>query len=680
MGYENIQDLPRTNKNKMKFFQELAPDKGMEILVKKALNLEALRFSMDLFVGRAFDITRDKITSFNVFTPSATQNMSTIGCYIPDHVHASDCPQVQFTYDILQSKDEMVKQRLKQLNIQLGTGEIKFNYQSRNGFNVFNSDSTKKMTAVYEKHLIKLEVMNNSDTPISEDLKRTVQQLPTTYNKKDVKNVEAWTNFFKTYGTHYVSTSFIGGSIVFEINNVDDHKVRSTFTSNSGGINAFLGNIFGGDGYSSSSSDSLISALKKNINIIILGGNSAKASDLVTSQNQEEFLNRLHAWEETILENPMVTDSSISLREMADVINRIQPNIVHDMKTAILDLYNTKLKYEVPCSEPTRQADRQANKSDGGSNCLMPQTLILTPKGQVLISELKMGDTVLNGLGQQVKVLGVNKVYSIGNQTQIYGFKDTELGEKPFFTGGHTFLAPFKGSSHKNFSKNLLVANKLELKKFHPQMKTEFCVQEMPKIGGINLTGFNICDFHPNVTRVPQLTLKMIKEGQELYFLAVQGNEGTYIANGLVCYHELPNFAAWPRTFEVIGKTAASLTKTEEEINFESFLCLRNLAIQISHEWKFFMENNISGQKNNEKVGHMNTKNLSQSSCDETVLGINHMLEQLPKILNNSHSANFGMFLYAMSGETLHQYLDVLVLNSTPLIEIADRIIIRQFN
>ncbi|CAG7633813.1 unnamed protein product, partial [Allacma fusca] len=397
LGYRNRSDLPKTKKDVIAFFREISPDKGMEILLRKSFGLEAPNFTVDLYIGRAFDLTKDRTTSFVVLSPG-THTLANTGCYMPQYIISSCCPEVKFTCNIAHTAQEMMQQRMKELKIQMSCSKIGFNFSNREGYSIFSQGSSNTLTAVYEKRILKLEIKHNA--PISQELTSAVEGLPTVYDRHNQANVQQWKTFFNTYGTHYINTSYLGGSVVFTMSNVDGSKGQSSFQSTQGGISGFLKGIFGGVEYSDSSSSSSSSSFsRKNMEILVRGGNSAKASQLALSNNQKEFTDRLTAWEETIWENPMVTDSSVALAEVADVVNQFRSGVVNAMKVATEDLYNARLEYEAKLAEPTKQGDSDANKG-GDSSCLTPETLISTPRGNVPVKFIQAGDIIIDQYGR----------------------------------------------------------------------------------------------------------------------------------------------------------------------------------------------------------------------------------------------------------------------------------------
>ncbi|CAG7816006.1 unnamed protein product [Allacma fusca] len=119
--------------------------------------------------------------------------------------------------------------------------------------------------------------------------------------------------------------------------NVDASSGQSIWRSSQCGFSEFLKAIFG-TGYNNSS---LIS--RHNLEIQVHGGSSAQASHIACSSSQKEFVDRLTSWEETIWENPMVTDSSVALTEIADAANRFRSHVVNAMKNAAVHRYNGTL-------------------------------------------------------------------------------------------------------------------------------------------------------------------------------------------------------------------------------------------------------------------------------------------------------------------------------------------------
>lgn len=653
LGYEKRQDLPKTKKDSMKFFREIAPDNQMEILLKKSLGLEAPTITADLLIGRGFDLTKDCTTDFIVMS-AGNLNLASVGCYLPESVAATACNEVKFMCNVADSTPKMIEQRLKELKIGVGIGKCELNFNQRDGYNIISKGSSSKMTAIYEKHLIKLEMRH--DSKLSEELKTAVKTLPSIYDKHSEENIGQWQKFFNTFGTHYINTSYIGGSVVFDMTDFKDSSRQSNSVVNQGGLSGFLGSVFGSNNDSHTSS-SFTKFDQKSLGIIVHGGNASKASELALSSTEDQFIQRLAAWEETLWDDPIVTDSSVSLVAVADAIGRFHPIVGNGMKHAASDLYNGSLEY-AETVEPTRAGDSAANKVlslKESSNCLTEETLISTPTGSKAITVLKSGDYVLGKNGRPSRVIGVNKVYPPCCNTYLFGFKNSGVASKPFFTNGHTFLHP---------SGNILVQNKSILEVSHPQMKTEFKVMEMP-LQNIDILSFDNGNLKPTV--VTELICGNVKEEQELYYLAVEG-DGTYIANGFVCYHELPKFAAWPQTFAAIFESVKFLNaENSHAFTKDDFNRLMKLSLDIKFKWEILV-------KNNDTLNDVASPQMTFNNSFENALSY------LEETLNNAHQANLGMMLYSSCGELLYRFLDAEGRSSGSFIKSAQEIIAREFS
>ncbi|CAG7730083.1 unnamed protein product, partial [Allacma fusca] len=147
LGYKTRSDLPKTKKDIIAFFRELSPDKGMEALLRKSLGLEAQRYTVDLLIGRAYELTKDRTESSLVLSPG-TLVLSNVGCYMPEYVVASCCPEVKFTCNFAHTAQELMQQRLKELKIQVSSGTSGLIFGHRDGYNIFSQGSNNTFTAV----------------------------------------------------------------------------------------------------------------------------------------------------------------------------------------------------------------------------------------------------------------------------------------------------------------------------------------------------------------------------------------------------------------------------------------------------------------------------------------------------------------------------------------------------
>ncbi|CAG7815046.1 unnamed protein product [Allacma fusca] len=145
---------------------------------------------------------------------------------------------------------------------------------------------------------------------------------------------------------------------------------------------------------------------------------------------------------------------------------------------------------------------------------------------------------------------------------------------------------------------------------------------------------------------VPGLTSETADECQELYFLVVEG-DGTYVANGFICYHELPRFEAWPKTFAAIFETVNYEKFSQsgnQEFSLEQFKDLVKVTEKIRNQWEILV-NNVRPAED-ETNG-----NVSED--------FQRILSHLGLILNDQWKSSFGMILYSRCGEFLHRHLDV---------------------
>ena len=322
------------------------------------------------------------------------------------------------------------------------------------------------------------------------------------------------------------------------------------------------------------------------------------------------------------------------------------------------DLYSVKSEYEAPAdvaaAVPDRDAAREENKLESGK-CFTGDTLIFTPEGPIPIATIQKDQLVLNKDGNAVRVVALVKVYALG-MFKLYGFAGTERGHKPFFTSAHPFLGP---------AGEILVVDLPSLFLSHPQLKHmddgAVCVKQMPP-RDIQLLALS-SDTCLEVVTVSHLTSAVFKD-EALYFLVVEG-DGSYVANGFVTFMEMPNFSAWPKTFEIILGTVSYFKdnfKPFEVFDLDTEKSLRKLVYRIKHEWFYVINNNQT--------------NFSKFQT-EPVLKREKVLENA---MNNNFTANLALMLYADCGELLHRHVDQLGMDKSPFLSAAAACIVTEFS
>ena len=304
----------------MKLFSSLSPDLGMLSLLQKSIGIKPPEFLIDVPIGRTYDITQDKVTDFNAIASSGNK-FAHVGCSLPSHVKATESDSAEFTCDRVSTMSDYYQKRLKKLGISVAPPQVSPNFTLRSGYNLTTSENSTKMTAVYEKKLLKLECKSGAGP--SEELVNLVKKLPLTNDKNDAINTEQCKQCFKAYGTHYVKSVCLGGSITFEINRTESVAASKKYDQYDihDGLSAFLHSIF-----TKSLDDNMSGTFVANnyVKIKVQGGKSSLATtELSLSRTYEEFSRRLQQWEETIWENPVVLELSIGLGELSDLI--LQP-------------------------------------------------------------------------------------------------------------------------------------------------------------------------------------------------------------------------------------------------------------------------------------------------------------------------------------------------------------------
>ncbi|CAG7821336.1 unnamed protein product [Allacma fusca] len=164
--------------------------------------------------------------------------------------------------------------------------------------------------------------------PLNPEFERMVQELPKSFSKCQRG---LWQEFINTVGTHYVSTGYIGASVVFEIKNLNPDAVHRLDES-SYSMDSFLNYLL-----------VLPRVLPTNredshLNLIFVGGDPIRGEELQNSRNKFEFFPRLKRWEYSIWDNPIVSDMHVGLSEVADLVTTIDARTGKALRAAVKDL------------------------------------------------------------------------------------------------------------------------------------------------------------------------------------------------------------------------------------------------------------------------------------------------------------------------------------------------------
>ncbi|CAG7734061.1 unnamed protein product [Allacma fusca] len=322
----------------MGLFRILSPDPGMENFLKTALGLTAPCFQFDLLLGRAFNIIRDTVTDFQVFE-LGEMSFNEIGCSLPCHVKATCAQKGQLTWFYAPLKKDLDAQRLLQLNLERGPRSSVLEYETRPGFNL---PSTEKLSAVYEYHLFQIDFKPTA--PINPAFETIVSNLPKTYDVRNEDNRNQWREFLATVGSHFVSSAFIGGSLIFELQYPSEETVANLNASQLS-PEVFFTCLMDMKALRPGSSQ----GAGQDFSVIVMGGDKSKGEGLVKSENIDELIRRIKDWEASVYDDPIVTDNNIGLSEVAEVVDHIDAVKGAALRSAVLDLHNIKLKKRRNC-------------------------------------------------------------------------------------------------------------------------------------------------------------------------------------------------------------------------------------------------------------------------------------------------------------------------------------------
>jgi hypothetical protein len=176
----------------------------------------------------------------------------------------------------------------------------------------------------------------------------------------------------------------------------------------------------------------------------------------------------------------------------------------------------------------------------GGGGCLKQGTLVLmADKTERPIELLEFGDIILDHNLQPTRVTGVLQKFL--GKDDFFGFDN----ETFFFTDSHLLVGSTSIGSVQLYVHDL---DKL--------------VEENPLMVYLGVTAITsetkMLRFSPEAWDVSAERVTLFKErkkypeGELVYIILVDSEDGTYIANGYVCRHEIPPLQYWPKTMSLL--------------------------------------------------------------------------------------------------------------------------------
>jgi hypothetical protein len=229
----------------------------------------------------------------------------------------------------------------------------------------------------------------------------------------------------------------------------------------------------------------------------------------------------------------------------------------------------------------------------------------------------------------------------------FYGFSKNNC----FFTGGHIFA--------RSKSNEFFVVSKRELLKDNPFIDDLNVIEVQP---GHTIEVMKIKS-DSGMKDVVSETVTVFKDETEydaalpVYFLIVESETGTYIANDYVCRHELPRFERWPNTLACFQKVFSSNAVKQYLVGKKlSPLALREMEKTVDYIAKQ-LEKEFSS-KCGECLHNITNTEHESISVEYVVPDLSLYLATMTEILHDNYWSTFAMLIYGRCGNLIRDILD----------------------
>ena len=650
--------LPRTDNDIVMLMKEIPTDSLVPEIFEKAFEIKVPKLNIPLLVGHCYNIITG-CTTLSIFDLGDSDTLSPIGYLMPSGIKCDLCSETKVVCEYFRSRDEYIKYRLRDLNIHQSVDVNKLKWgtdgQTVMGYNIFDTDtaygSPAKITLFLEFRKFQLTLVSNID--LNHDFKSAVEDLPE-FDEKSNESVDKFKNFFQTFGTHVVTSCFGGGAIEVEVPSPDEMQrisdsnkydffmktkanLMKTIDLHWNFIPIPMGEI---------NSPSVLEST--NYSIHCRGGDMKNHVQTISEHPSLGGHEKMAKWIESLATQPLMLQTNMTLVPVSYYVRETYPQKEKHFNRAYQQLLEANLEYVPrPSSDPPLRANVEPPQEPSGS-CLKAGTLILLSDGRKLpIEMIHSGDTVMDINLKPCKVIGINHMLMDGKG--FYGFSKNNC----FFTGGHIFA--------QNNCNEFFVVSKQELLKDNPFIDELNVVEVQP---GHSVEVMKIRnDIGMKDTNVICERVRIFKDETEhdaevpAYFLIVENETGTYIANDYVCRHELPRFERWPNTLICLQKVFTSdavkrkpvVEKLSPSAIREMERIVNYIAKQLEKEFPSTSDAVFNDVTN---IDHGSVSN------EYLMTDFSLYLATLTEILQDNYWSAFAMLIYARCGNLIRDVLD----------------------
>jgi hypothetical protein len=352
----------------------------------------------------------------------------------------------------------------------------------------------------------------------------------------------------------------------------------------------------------------------------------------------------MEKWVQSLTTQPLMLHTNMGLVPLSYYVEKKNRSAAENIDLASRELFIANLKYIQPPIPPPREEVQAPPQQSSG--CLKVGTLIQLSDGRKLpVETIRSGDMVLDINLKSCKVVGVNHMFMDGKR--FYGFSKNNC----FFTGGHIF-------AHSK-SDEFFVVSKRELLKDNPFIDDLKVVEVQPgqKIEALKINGDS------ETKTIVAETVTVFEDEIEydaavpVYFLIVENETGTYIANDYVCRHELPRFERWPNTLACLQKIVTSNMVKRNSVGKKlSLLALREMEKTVDHIAKE-LEKEFSS-KCGTFLNDITNREHGSISVEYMVADLSLYLATVTEMIHDNYWSTFAMLIYGRCGNLIRDVLD----------------------
>ncbi|CAF4008167.1 unnamed protein product [Rotaria sp. Silwood1] len=654
-----MENLPQTEKDIVSLMKEIPANDVIPQLLEQAMGIKVPKLNISPVTGQCYNIINDCTVPITIFKLETNYTLSPIGYLIPSDIKCELNPEIKDICEFVSSNAEYIESRLKDLNVvgNINAHDHVFHVSARvgGGYNVISTNvecnKFTKFTALREYRQFRLTLVNDVD--LSTEFTAAVDNLPN-FALEELESVKKFNAFFQRFGTHVVTSCFGGGAIEItaSVETTKTFKSIEDMRGFASQLRAVFGNVFG-LGIDSSYTGGYQRESRTNLSnisytIALKGGDMAYHIRNLAQLSSDKASEHIQKWVQSLSVQPLMLNTNMHLVPLSYYVRKYNPNAAQEIDLASQELFKANLKYVSSLNPPPPppRPDVPPPLQQKSSGCLKSGTFILLSDGRNLpVERIQAGDMVLDINLKPSRVVGVNHMFLDGKQ--FYGFSENNC----FFTGGHIFA--------RNKSNEFFVLSKHELLKDNPFLD-DLNITEVQRDQSMEVMKIN---GNFGTTAVVCETVTIYRDETQydatvpVYFLIVENETGTYIANGYVCRHSLPRFERWPKTLACLQKIFTSdVLKRNFTGKKLSIMALREMEKMADH----VAEQLKKALSSNRFIFVHETTNAKQESIleESTMTQLSRYLTTMTEIAHDNYWSAFAMLIYGRCGGLFRDVLD----------------------